>query len=840
MIETILQDLKYAVRSLRRTPGFAAAAIITLALGIGANSAIFTLLDAVMFKPLNVPAPQELVALYEQPREGSPDASGGTGRYTRFSYPRFERLRDVLGTRGSLAAMTRTTSLVVRFPGETQSEAVRAQLVSGEYFATLNVRVTQGRVIGIPDARPVSPAPVAVIGDRLWRERLGSANVLGQTLLVSGIPTTIIGIAPPGFIGAWSDARADLWLPLTMQQGLQYRNNASSYGEVDVDQPWMTQDRMAWLNIIGRIPSVDLAQARAALEIANRAAVQDMAPAIDDSRVRSEILSNALVVQSFTRGFSRMRAQLSQPFIALTVMVAVVLLIACANVANLLLARSAGRAREIAIRIAVGASRTRLLQQGLVESTLLAGLGGAAGWLAGLWSSGLLASAFLSTSRDRLPEVYTPDNRVFMFTAGVSLATALLCGLLPALRAGRGDEAATLVSTSRTSLAMPSILRGMRPLVAAQVALAVVVVFSAVLLGRSLMNFARVDPGFDTEHLVSVSFNPAASGYRPDQIAALNSRLVTAVNSTGGVVSAAVSTCGLLADCSYSGLYALDGRTDDDIDLNENYVGPGYFSTVGIPVTVAREFDDRDKEGGALVAIVSQSIADRYFPGGDPIGHRIGDREFTAEIVGVVGDVRPYMLRDAPVAMVYFPIRQWPSQSHNLAVQVSGDVNQAVSSVSAALRRAEPGLVLDNVATMALQIERNVLRERLVTYLAAVFGALSLLLGCVGLYGVLSYSVARRTQEFGVRLALGARPRDLTRDVFRDALVLTAAGTAAGLVASLWVAGLLQALLFEVSTLDPVVALASCTLLLAATLTASYLPARRAARVDPIAALKTD
>ena len=839
MIEPIAQDLKYAVRSLRRTPGFAAAAIVTLALGIGANSAIFTLLDAVMLKPLNVRAPQELVALYEQPREGRPDVSGGTGRYTRFSYPRFERLRDALGSRGSLAATTRTTSLVVRFPGETQSEAIRSQLVSGEYFATLDVAVARGRVIGMADVRGSTAAPVAVIGDRLWRQRLGGADVLGHTLLVGGIPTTIVGIAPSGFIGAWSDARAELWLPLPMQQELRYRNNASSYGEINVDQPWMAQDGMAWLNIIGRIRSADASQARASLEIVNRSALQDLATTIDDSRVRSELLSNALVVQSFTRGFSLLRAQLSQPFIALTALVAVVLLIACANVANLLLARAAARAREIAIRIAVGASRARLLQQGLVESALLAGLGGIAGWLVGLWSSGLLASAFLSTSRDRLPEVYTPDSRVFLFTAAVSFATAFLCGLLPATRAARADEAGTLVSASRTNIATPSILRGMRPLVAAQVALAVVVVFSAALLGRSLMNFARVDPGFDREHLVSVSFNPAASGYRTDQIAALNSRLVTAVNSTPGFVSAAISTCGLLDSCTYSGLYVL-GRTGEGIDLNDNYVGPGYFSTLGIPVTAGREFDDRDRNGGALVAIVSRSIADRYFPGGDPIGHRIGDREFTAEIVGVVGDVRPYTLRDAPVAMVYFPIRQWPSPPHNLAVQVSGDVNQAISAVRASLRRAEPDLVLDNVGTMALQIERNVLRERLVTYLAAAFGALSLLLGCVGLYGVLSYSVARRTREFGVRLALGARPRDLTRDVFGDALRLTAAGTAAGLVAALWAAGLLQALLFEVSAVDPVVALASCTVLLIATLTAGYLPARRAARVDPIAALKTE
>ena len=840
MVDTIWQDCRYAVRSLRRTPGFAVAAIVTLALGIGANSAIFTLLDAVMLKPLNVPAPQDLVALYEQPREGTPDATGGTGRYTRFSYPRFERLQSALGSSGSLAAMTRTTTLVVRFPRETQSESIRAQLVSGEYFATLDVPVTRGRALSTADVRPSSAATVAVIGDRLWRDRLGGGNVLGETILISGVPTTIVGIAPPGFIGAWSDARADLWLPLAMQQALEYRNNVSSYGEVNGDQPWMTQDRIAWLNIIGRIPRGELSQARASLEVENRAGLRDVAAAIDDGRARSEILSNALVVQSFTQGFSRLRAQLSQAFIALTVMVAVVLLIACANVANLLLARSTARAKEIAIRVAVGASRRRLLQQGLIESTVLAALGGIGGWLAGMWSSGLLASAFLSTSRDRLPEVYTPDTRVFIFTAGVSFGTALVCGLFPAVRTARADERGTLVKTSLTRTS-PSVLRGMRPLVAGQLALAVVVVFSAALLGRSLINFAKIDPGFDTTHLISVSFTPSASGYRPNQIGALNSRLITAVNSTAGFVSAAVSSCGLLDNCTSSGSFILDNdRARGPIGLNENYVGPGYFATVGIPVKAGREFDDRDRSDGAPVAIVSQSVADRYFPGQDPIGRRIGDQEFNAEIVGVVGDVRAFSLREAPVAMAYFPIQQWPNASHNLAVRVTADVNQAVSAVRDSLRRAEPGLVLDNVGTMALQIDRNVLRERLVTYLAAAFGALALLLGCVGLYGVLSYSVARRAPEFGVRLALGARPRDLTRGVFGEALRLAIAGTAAGLAGALWAAGLLQALLFEVSTLDPVVALASCAALMVATLTASCLPARRAARVDPIAALKAE
>jgi predicted permease len=838
MFDALRQDLRYAARSLRRTPGFAIAAIVTLALGIGANTAIFTLLDAVMFKPLNVPSPQDLVTLYERPRDGDADATGGTGRYMRFSYSRFERLRGALGSRGSLAAMTRTGNLVVRLPGQKQPESVRAQLVSGEYFSTLQVPAVHGRAIGRDDV--TNGQPVAVIGDRLWKERLGGTDVLGQTVVVSGVTATIVGIAPPGFIGVWSDARADLWLPLTMQQALGYRSNMSSYGDSELSNPWVTQDTIAWLNVIGRIPVGEQTQARALFEVANRAGIEDLANAVDDPKFRADIRSNVLEMPSLTQGFSRLRAQLSQAFIALTAMVAIVLLVACANVANLLLARSAARARELAIRIAVGATRARLVQQGLVESALLATLGGAAGWVLGHWSSGVLASAFLATSRDRLPEVYSPDMRVLIFTAGISIATALLCGLLPAARTARSDSQGALVVSSR-STGGPSIMRGMRPLVAAQLALAVVVVFAAALLGRSLVNFAKVDPGYDTDRLVSVSFSPSASGYSAGQIPALSARLLDAVTSTPGYVSAAVATCGLLDNCQYSSSYFIDGdRARDEVDLDENYVSPGYFATAGIPITGGREFDDRDRDGGALVAIVSESVAKRYYPGLDPIGRRIGDREFTAEIVGVVGDVRPRELREAPIPMLYFPIRQWPSRPNNLAVRVSGDASTAVASVRTALQSAEPGLVLDNVGTMALQIDRNILRERLVTYLAAAFGALALLLGCIGLYGVLSYSVARRTQEFGVRLALGARPFDLTRDVLGDASRVVVAGAAIGLLAALWVSGLLDALLFEVSAFDPIVAMASAALLTAAALAASYVPARRAARVNPIAALKTD
>ena len=302
MIDALRQDVKYAARSLRRTPGFAIAAITTLALGIGANTAIFTLLDAVMFKPLNVPSPEDLVTLYERPRDGDADATGGTGRYMRFSYSRFERLQGALGSRGSLAAMTRTGNLVVRLPGQKQPGSVRAQLVSGEYLSTLQVPVVHGRAIGRDDVSVTNGQPVAVIGDRLWKERLGGADVLGQTVVVSGVTATIVGIAPPGFIGVWSDARADLWLPLTMQQALGYRSNMSSYGDSELSNPWVTQDTIAWLNVIGRIPVGEQTQARAVFEVANRAGIEDLANAVDDPKFRADIRSNVLEMPSLTQG----------------------------------------------------------------------------------------------------------------------------------------------------------------------------------------------------------------------------------------------------------------------------------------------------------------------------------------------------------------------------------------------------------------------------------------------------------------------------------------------------------------------------------------------------------
>jgi predicted permease len=841
-----LQDLKYAARSLRRTPAFTAAAVITLALGIGANSAIFTLLDAVMFKPLALPRADQLFTLYEKPvgpgaPAGTPDTSGGTGRFLRFPYPRYVRLQRALGERGSLAAMTRSASFAIRTSENARQTLVRGQLVSSNYFTVAGVTIARGRVFTHDEFTHAIEQPVAIVSDGFWKRALGgSDDAIGRSVFISRVPVTVIGVAPPGFAGTWSDNEADIWMPLTMQTALGYQQNASSYGPVDPNRPWMDQDRIAWLNVFGRVDPASREQATAILQKTNHDALIDMSLEVPDVRARTSITSGSLVVEPFERGFSGLRTRFSSALLALAAMVAIVLLVACANIANLLLARSTARAREIGIRISLGASRLRLVQQGLTESVLIAALGGAIGFAGGQWASALIARAFLGSFNNPLPHVFTTDVRVLGFTAGISLITALLFGVMPTLRATRVDVVSSMVGGR--GVVAGSMMRGMRPLVAAQLALSFVVVFAAGLLGRSLLNFSRVDPGYAVDKVVTMGFAPRMSGYTTDQLPVLRDRLSSIAGSVPGVTSAVISSCGLLTNCVQSGGYHLGPLSTPATQLNVNYVGSGFFSTVGIPLLRGREFTERDTNGAPRVAVVSESVAARY-PGGvaNAIGQPIGDDELTAEIIGVVRDTRPLSLRDAPVPMVYFALAQSSQQpAYTLTARVNGDARTIAASIEQAFRRAEPALISDVAVSMDANIALATSRERLVTYLVSALGALALLLGCVGLYGVLSYAVTRRMQELGVRVALGARPADLARIVLQDAFTVIVTGTIIGLGVAFWANRLIQSLLFQVGTFDPITGIAVVALLAGSALAACSLPAMRAARLDPSQALRAE
>jgi predicted permease len=839
------RDVQYATRTLRQTPGFTAVAILTLALGIGANVTIFTLLDAVVLKPLPVPAANELVAFYENGPEGTPDPTGGSGRYLRFSYPRFERLQEALGSEGSMAAVTPNSLFAVRLPGAATPQFLNVQMVSAHYFKTLGVSAARGRVLTPEDVRVDQPAPVAVISDGLWKRAMGATDAaIGQTLVVNGVSVTVVGITPPGFVGIWNDREADVWLPVALQHALHYQNNTSSYGRYEDDSSWLREDLVAWLNLVARVAPANQPRAIARLKAANQQGLAELVQRFENPKERTGMLAHTLVVEPFSRGFSGLRARFSDALFALTAMVAVVLLVTCANVANLLLARAVGRARDVGIRISLGATTGRLARQCLAESLALSLTGGACGALLGAWASGFFAHQVLG--RSNLPLVFSPDVRVLAFALGLSLVTAVVFGLAPALRAIQVGRIAAIGTTQRQAVGQVT-TKGMQSLVVFQLALSVVVVFAAFLLGRTLINFTQIDPGFSSEHLVTASFDPITSGYVSEQYAPLARRLVAAARTVPGVVSASASRCGLVAGCSTSSSVRLEGA-EGTASSNMNWVSPGYFLTAGIPRVAGREFDERDNEHGARVAIVNESIARRYFPGQNPVGRRLGAStrglELDIEIVGVVRDAHTQTLHEPPVPMVYFPIDQRPAARNtaitNLDARVAGDPRQAIAAVRDAIRHAEPALLLGDVALMLARLERDLSRERLVAYLAFSFGMLTLLLASLGLYGVLSYGVARRTQEIGVRMALGARRWEVMGSVLKGSLSLTFAGIGLGLLAAAAVARYLSGMLFGVTPLDPLTFVAvSGTFILVMTL-AACLPARRATRVDPLQALRAE
>ena len=843
-MDRLWQDVKYGVRSLRRTPVFTAAAILTLALGMGANTTIFTLLDAVLFKPLPVPQPDELLTVYEHSPDAAPnalpDTAGGTGRYLRFSYPRFQLLQQALGANGSLAASTLSARFVGRMPRSPQAAAINTQLVSGRYFSTLGVQMERGRPLDDGDVQRDERSHVAVISDAYWRTAFGgSEQAIGQTILIKDVSLTIVGIAPPGFVGVRTDSPADIWTPLTLQTPLGYAYNSSAYPGADRLEPWLDQDNISWLNIIARVDRATQPRAAAALETANAQGLQRLADSLPDPRERSSTVARTLVVAPFARGFSGLRARFSDALLALAAMVAVVLLVTCANISNLLLARATGRSRETGIRLSLGATTLRLVGQHLVESLLLALAGGVSSVLAAYWISAVLARAVFGRTGD-LPPVFALDWRVWIFSAVLSLGCALVFGLAPAIRAVSAGRRNGIISNQRVSTSVA--MTGMRPLVAAQLALSFAVIFAAVLLGRTLSYFARLDPGFNPGRLITAAIDPDTSGFRRDQIPALVDRVIAEVDAVPGVVSTSVTTCALMTNCTYSSGFAIEGTDRGDIQVNNNWVSPKYFSTVGIPLLSGRDFTDRDTAQSPRVAIVSESIARRYFANTSPLGKRLGYEELNTEIVGVVRDVR-LTLHSAPNAMIYFPTRQPPNftaSPHGVAVRVAGDAGLAVPAIRSAIQRAAPSLLIDGVTPMSAAVQRDVARERLVAYLAASFAFVALLLACIGLYGVLSYTVTRRTQEIGVRMALGARPADLTRMVIGDGSRMVLPGVATGILAAMMVGRLVTTLLAGVAGSDPIAMVTVAVALVVIALMASYVPARRASRIDPASALRSE
>jgi len=834
-METLFQDLRYGVRMLRTHPSFTAVAVLSLALGIGANTAIFSLINAVLLKMLPVKNPQEL-ALF---------TVAGARASTNFSYPLYEQLRDHNRSFSGVIAAggVGRMRMVVSEPGASgQTEQIRAQLVSGNFFSVLGVNTVIGRALAESDDQAASPQPAAVISYGFWQRRFGSdPAVVGKQITLNDAPLTIVGVAPPKFFGFEVGSDPDLWWPMRMipqvYRGDQRLNDRTSW----------------WLRVMGRLqPGTSQAQARAEADVVFQQLLAEMLAAREarpggsgwTTTERRNFLDRRIELEPGAAGWTTLRQQFRQPLFILMTVVALVLLIACANVANLLLARAASRQREIAVRLAIGAGRWRLIRQLLTESVLLASLGGALGLIFAHWGTRLLVSYQSGVTLD-----LTLDGGILGFTMGVSLLTGLLFGLAPALRATRLDLNSALKEKisglSRSRLALNKVL------VVVQVALSLFLLIGAGLFVRTLQNLKSLDAGFDRENIVLFEID-TGSGYDNARSVSLYTQVLARLEALPGARSASRSMFGLLMDNNWSDRVEVAGYTpqsDENMECYGQIVGPKFFETMGMQLLLGRDFGSQDErptgENTApptrRVAVINQTMA-RYFFGNDnPIGKHFnfrGRAQNQIEIVGVVKDTKYRTLREQTPRTIYMPFYQNAFLGGTFVLRTVSDPTNFAAAIRGTVQEIDPKLQVLGLRTMNDVVDRTLVQERFVAELAGFFSLFALLLASIGLYGIMSYGVVRRTSEIGIRMALGAQRGDIIWLVMRETLLLVIIGAAIGLPAALAATRLISSQLFGLTGTDPVTLSLATLLLIVVAAFAGYLPAKRASRVDPMVALR--
>jgi putative ABC transport system permease protein len=824
----IASDLRFAGRMLAKNPGFSAVVVLTLALGIGANTAIFSLMDQVLLRPLPVRAPQELVIL-----DGPGIFTGNSEDDYVFSYPMYLALRDHGGAAFSSIVARFEVDATMTFRGRTERASTEA--VSGNYFADLGLTPALGRAIGPDDDRTPGAHPVAMLSHAFWQRRFASdPSVVGQALSVNGQPMTILGIAPAGFRGLSVGRAADLFVPVTMRQVL-------SPTRTDL-YDWSSR----WLQLTARLqPGVDRRQAKAAADVAYRQALHEDVKRLShyDAESRARFVAKELTLMPGATGFSELREEVSAPLVVLMAMVGLVLLIACANVANLLMARATARQKEVAIRLSLGASRGRLVRQLLVESLVLSLLGAAAGVLVAAWTGDLLLRALPYEDATRVLSA-EPDLRVGLFTLAAGVATGLLFGLAPALQLTRSavahtlkDEAAAVVGGSGGRLR--------RGLVVAQVALSLLLLVGAGLFARSLQNLRALDPGFRADRLVAFAVQPAMSGYDEARTQAFAVRVQDELRALPGVADAAVGTGRLMANSAWRRTVKVPGKErkeGEDWSPQTTLVSPGFFATLGFALASGRDFTRADSATAPRVAVVNEAFARFFFDGQDPVGRRFGwgrEKGDEIEIVGMVKDAKVNNLRDEIPRLVYTPLAQQDRvPGFSFYVRTAMPEEAVIPAIRQTMARVDLQVPVYSLSTMEEQIGESLYAERMVAALSAAFGLLATLLAAVGLYGVMSYSVARRTREIGIRLALGAPREQVLRMVLREVGVLGAWGLGLGLPLAVTLARLVAAQLFGLRPYDPLTLASATALIACVTVLAGLLPARRAMRVDPMLALR--
>ena len=815
-VERLIQDVRYALRTTRRNPGFSLAVIFSLALGVGANTAVFSLMNAVMLRLLPVSDPERLVVFAHR---GDGDASTGS------NYPIYENLR----TRSrSFQGVLAFCPLPMKLRLGSVTSSIDGQYVTPNYFSVLGVQPILGRVFSETEAAD----DVVVISYGLWKRSFGgSLDVIGQAVIVNSVPLTIIGVHPPEFFGVRPGSSVDVSIPIRLQQRM-----SPEFG-----------DRLAerggtWsLCIIARLrDGVSSDSARAEAEGLVRPWVQEFVLP-ESGRLGSWARVELLEGRS---GLDTLRRQFSRPLRVLPAVVAMVLLIACANIANLLLARSASRRHEIAVRASIGAGRSRLVRQLLTESIVLATLGGIVGLFLATWASQLLV-AFLSTGGRLLVLDVNPDLRVLTFTAAITLVTAIVFGLAPALRATNLDLNASLKehSAGRGSDARGGTLR--RLLVAGQVGVSLLLLIGASLFMRSLINIRGVDPGFNPEQLLLVSFDRLGTGYQGERLSAFYRQTLERIVAIPGVQAASLSSLGPLSGDDSTRFFNTPdytaGSTVDHV-VRVNSITPRYFETMGIPLVEGRPFSDGDGTGSPRVAIVSRSAARHYFAGRSPVGafFRLGRESFgpPTEIIGVAGDIKQTDLRVEPRRMVYFPFDQVPQPNAVAEVRAAGDVPAIIAALRQAISAVNSDIPVESIKTVAEQVNDGLVQERLLAVLSSLFGLLALSLAALGLYGVVSYAVTMRTTEIGIRMALGADRWSVVRMIVWEAGIVIGAGMALGVLAAVSLTRIVANMLFGLTPTDALAYLLAIATLLGVAAIAAFIPARRASMIDPIVALR--
>jgi predicted permease len=845
-LDTVFRDLKYTHRTLARTPGFTVVAVLTLALGIGANTAIFSLLDQVLLRLLPVKDPQQLVLLTMKGRHYGSNWGGNA-----ISHPMFLDFRDHNEV---------FSDMFCRFPTSAslsfgqQSERVSVELVSGTYFSTLGVVPAMGRILTPEDDVVPSGHPFVVLNYNFWKTRFaGDPQIVGKTLNLNNYKMTVVGVAQAGFDGVELGFSPKIFIPIMMQPQIVVGN----------PEDMLKTRRTRWVNTFGRLkPGISQQQAKAALQPFMHSMLEMEVQQKEFNRAskydRDEFLKCSIDVLPGSQGRSYTRRQLTTPLWVLMATTGVVLLIACANLANLMLVRGSGRVKEIAVRLAMGATRPRIIGQLLIESLSLSVLGGITGLAVAFWADRALMKIYLPSDSGGMNISSAPDLRILLFNLAVTVLTGIIFGLVPALQTTKPNVAGTLKDQAGAVVGGGGNHRLRKGLVVVQVTLSLLLLVGAGLFVRSLANLRNLGPGFSPERLVAFQIDPSLNGYTPERLRIFYPQLSDALSSIPGARSVGLASMRILEDNEWDSGMSVEGFTpakpDEHAQPYMNAIGPNYFATLGVPIVAGRDFTINDrhivKHGpeewnwAPTTVMINEKFAKKYFSGRNPIGLHLGfgtdpGTPTDMEVIGVVKDFKYTNLRDEIPEQAYIPyLGDRFLGGMTIYVRTIGDANQLMSTVRSTVRDMDPNVPVYAMRTTEVTINESLSTERMIASLSAVFGFLATLLAVIGLYGVMAYTVAQRTREVGIRIALGAARGEVIWLVMREVLLLVAIGVISGVTASVALTRVVQSQLFGLTPHDPLtLGLAAAALALIAC-AAGYIPALRASRLDPMVALR--